>query len=73
MFDETYDEVEDIKVRSKLLIRNVENIINGEKDKILGSQYIKDKCVYNRNIFFENKGKQKWLDVIKWLETTHAL
>jgi len=73
LFDETYDEVEDIKVRSKLLIRNVENIINGEKDKILGSQYIKDKCVYNRNIFFENKGKQKWLDVIKWLETTHAL
>lgn len=73
LFDESYDEIEDIAVRSKLLIRNVAQICNGEKDHILGSQYIKDKCVHNRNTFFQNKGKQKWLDAIKWLETTHAL
>jgi hypothetical protein len=73
LFDEEYDKITDIRQRSDLLLRNVQDIVDGNKDHILGSQYIKDKCVHNRNVFFEHKGKQKWVNVMTWLENTHAL
>ena len=73
LFDESYDLEWDVKKRSKMILENIESFCKGEKDDIYFSNEIRDKLIHNRNLFFERKGKDKWLDVFRWLESFYDL
>ena len=71
LFDETYDEIECVKNRSNLILKNIEKISNMSYEQLNEIYYDKSfqkKLIDNKDRFFTNKGKDKWLRAIKWLD-----
>jgi hypothetical protein len=71
LFDETYDQEQDLKKRTKMIINNIEHVSNMSIDqlhKIYYSASFQEKLVHNKKIFVEKKGKNKWEEAIKWLD-----
>ena len=71
LFDESYDQEQDLKKRTKMIINNIEHVSNMSTDqlhKIYYSASFQEKLVHNKKIFVEKKGKHKWEEAIKWLD-----
>jgi hypothetical protein len=70
LFDESYDQEQDLKKRTKMILDNIERVTTmpvEELHSIYYSDSFQKKLVHNKNLFVTGKGKQKWEDAIKWL------
>jgi len=71
LFDESYDKEQNLKLRTKLIIDNIQNVVNMPEKKlhdIYYSDYFQDKLIHNRNLFFSLNGKKQWLETFAWLD-----
>ena len=72
LFDESYDNEPDKRVRTKLIIDNIEKVSKMPIEQLHEIYYDKsfqEKLVHNRNLFVTLQGKQKWEGAIEWLIT----
>lgn len=67
LFDESYDKEVDIRKRTQIILRNIEEWCKNPKLDVYFSNTVKDKLIHNRNLFFERKGRDEWIDVFDWL------
>jgi hypothetical protein len=70
LFDESYDQESNLKLRTKIILDNIERVCNmpvEELHKIYYSDNFQNKLVKNRNLFLKNRGRTKWEQAIKWL------
>ena len=71
LFNETYDDIECVKTRSAMILDNIETVSNmpiEHLNEIYYDKSFQQKLTDNRNKFFSDKGKSKWLEAIKWLD-----
>jgi hypothetical protein len=71
LFDESYDNEQDLKKRTALILENIERVANmpiEELHKIYYSNEFQRKLVKNKETFIKNKGRAKWEEAIKWLD-----
>ena len=71
LFDESYDNEQDIKKRTKIIIDNIERICHmptEELHDIYYSDQFQKKLIHNKDNFIKGKGKVKWEEAIKWLD-----
>jgi len=71
LFDETYDDIDCVKTRASVILDNIERVSNMPVEQLNEIYYDKNfqqKLVVNKNKFFSNKGKDKWVKAIKWLD-----
>lgn len=71
LFDESYDQEQDLKKRTKLIIDNIERIVNmplEQLHEIYYSESFQQKLIDNKRLFIEGKGKEKWEEAIQWLD-----
>jgi hypothetical protein len=71
LFDESYDQEQDLKRRTKMILDNIEHVCNMSIDdlhQIYYSDHFQQKLVHNKKLFVEGKGKIKWEEAIKWLD-----
>ena len=70
LFDESYDQEKDLKLRTRLILDNIKRLCNmpvEELNEIYYSDNFQNKLVKNRNLFLKNRGRSKWEQAIKWL------
>lgn len=71
LFDESYDQEQDLKKRTKMIVDNIEHISNmpmTELHEIYYSEHFQKKLIDNKRLFVEGKGKGKWEEAIRWLD-----
>lgn len=71
LFDESYDQEQDLKKRTKIILDNIERISNMNVEKlnlIYYSNLVQQKLIHNKNLFVLKKGRSKWEEAIKWLD-----
>jgi hypothetical protein len=72
LFDESYDEEQDLKKRTAIILENIERVVNmpvDELHRIYYSDNFQKKLIKNKEIFIKNKGRKKWEEAIAWLES----
>jgi hypothetical protein len=70
LFDESYDDETDLKLRTKIILDNIERVCNmpdEELRKIYYSDNFQNKLIKNRKLFLKNRGREKWIQAIEWL------
>jgi hypothetical protein len=70
LFDESYDQEPNLKLRTKIIIDNIERVCNmpaEELHEIYYSDNFQNKLVKNRTLFLRSRGRKKWEQAIKWL------
>jgi hypothetical protein len=70
LFDESYDQEQDLKKRTKLVLDNIERVSNmdvNDLNSIYYSNNFQQKLIHNKNLFVLKKGRSKWEDAIRWL------
>jgi hypothetical protein len=71
LFDESYDQEQDLKKRTKMILDNIERVSfmpTEELHEIYYSENFQKKLINNKKIFIEGKGRSKWEEAIKWLD-----
>ena len=70
LFDESYDQEPDIRLRTKIILDNIDRICKmstSDLHKIYYNDKFQKKLEHNRNLFLKNRGTSKWEQVIEWL------
>jgi len=70
LFDERYDQEQDLKTRTNMIIDNIERVCSMPVDElhfIYYSEQFQQKLIHNKDLFVKGKGRQKWENAIKWL------
>ena len=67
LFDESYDEISNTVKRIDAVIKNVENLVSGEKDDYLASDELKEILIHNHNHLL-NRGNIEFRRIFKLLE-----
>jgi hypothetical protein len=71
LFDESYDDEQDLKKRTALILENIERVANmplDELHKIYYSDSFQKKLIKNKETFIKSRGSAKWKEVIAWLD-----
>jgi hypothetical protein len=70
LFDESYDTETNLKLRTLIIIENIERVCNmpiEDLHEIYYSDNFQNKLAKNRTLFLRSRGKTKWEKAIKWL------
>lgn len=71
LFDESYDKQRDLKQRTRIILKNIENLCNMDKKKlhdIYFSNHFQQKLKHNKNNFFELNTKNDWIGLFDCLK-----
>lgn len=71
LFDESYDQEQDLKKRTKMIVDNIERVSNmplAQLHEIYYSENFQQKLIDNKRLFIEGKGRGKWEEAIRWLD-----
>jgi hypothetical protein len=72
LFDESYDSENNLKLRTKKILENIERICNmpiEQLNEIYYDSNFQKKLIHNRELFLTHRGKKKWEEAINWLIT----
>lgn len=70
LFDEGYDREPDLKIRTQLILNNIEKVSNMPIEQLNEIYYdisFQNKLIHNRELFLKHRGKKKWEEAVEWL------
>ena len=70
LFDERYDFEPNKKIRTKLILDNIEKVCKlptQELHEIYYDKSFQNKLIHNRQLFLKQRGSKKWEEAILWL------
>ena len=70
IFNESYDSEPNLKLRTKMIIDNIENVCKLPYEQLNEIYYdtsFQNKLIHNRQLFLKQRGSKKWEEAIRWL------